>query len=251
MAKKETLPERLHYLQPFHEFLAKIRKSEIGDTTDTSLLEKLLRDRLRGLRAKDAQEKLNGDLQELEGYLLNRPTDRLHFVVGFLLIAVEKPEELLKPPVEITKRKERLIMDLPPRAKSRTDEYSLSVKWKRQDFHALNYNMEDEFTRKWVLIKLAHPNASEYERLKLSGVSLPNVPPETQQRRSPAISVNLENVSGHKYISFSESPIVWKRADYELKIPGAYVAVTIQASHLFDETEWDPYLATLHYANPV
>ncbi|HWC59556.1 MAG TPA: hypothetical protein VHC44_07660 [Verrucomicrobiae bacterium] len=224
MAKKQTLPERLQYLQPFRQFLTKIPKSEVGDTTDTSLLEKLLRDQIQGLTQPEAREKLSGDLKELEEYLSDRLTDRLHFVVGFLLIAVEKPEELLKPPVEVKKREERLIMNLPPRSKSRIDEYSLSITWKRQRFYALRYNVKDEFTRKRVLKEL-NPNPR-------------------------AISITLENVTGYKHIRFSESPIVWKRVDYELIIPGAYVGITIQASHLFDETEWDPYIATLHYAIP-
>jgi hypothetical protein len=251
MAKKGPLPERLHYLQPFHEFLAKIPKSEIGDTADTSLLEKLLRDRLHGLRAKDAQEKLNGDLHELEEYLSDRPTDRLHFVAGFLLIAAEKPEELLKPPVEEKKREERLMMELPPRAKSMSDEHELAVKWKRQRFYALQCNIEDDFSQRSILMQFEHPNASEYERLKMLGISLPHVRPDVQPKRPPAIPIDLGKVTGHKHITSGDSPTVWKRADYLLQIPGAYVLVTISANHMFDETEWDIYLATLRYAIPL
>jgi hypothetical protein len=66
MAKKVTLPERLQYLQPFREFLAKIPESEVGDTTDTSLLEKLLRDRIQGLTPQEPQENLSSDLKDLE-----------------------------------------------------------------------------------------------------------------------------------------------------------------------------------------
>lgn len=229
MAKKESLPERLQHLQPFREFLAKIPRSDVGDLTDTSLLKRILRERLNGSTSNEAREMLKRDFDALKIYLSDRQNDPLHFVLGFLLIAVEEPEELLQPPTEVKQREERLIMDLPPKSKSRASECELSVTWKRQSFYALLYNMEDESTRNSVLAKL--------------------VKPADHAIGGPAISVRLGSVTGHKHIRFSESPVMWKRADYELKIPGAYVGVTISANHLFDESEWEPYLATLHYAN--
>ena len=165
MAQSEPLPERLQYLQPFREFLAKLPKDEASDA-DPTLLEELIYEQIKGKTTEEAKEKLNADLEELEKYLSapRRRNDRLHFVQGYLLIAVEDPEELLKPPEKPKPVEERLIMELPPKAKSKVDEYSLTVKWKRQRLNALKHNMDDEFSRKLTLTAFAHPNASEYER---------------------------------------------------------------------------------------
>ena len=254
MAEKEILPERLQYLQPLREFLKKLPKADVGETTDTTLLEELLRKRIHGMSAKEAQEQLNSDLEELEKYLSvpSRRNDRLHFVVGFLLIAVEKPEEFLKPPEKPKEILERLTMELPSKAKSSVDQYSLTVKWKRQNFYALRLNMDDDFSREFTLAKLANPNASEYELLNLveqTGAA-ELVPPSARQIRPQNIKVNLGVVTGHKLIASSDSPVVWKRVGYLLAIPGGYVSVDISASHLFDEADWESYLATLRFLKP-
>jgi hypothetical protein len=119
MAQKEILPERLQYLQPFREFLAKLPKDEASDA-DPTLLEELIYEQIKGKTVEDAKEKLGADLEELEKYLSapRRRNDRLHFVQGYLLIAVEDPEQLLKSPEKPKPIEERLLMDLPPKAKS-------------------------------------------------------------------------------------------------------------------------------------
>lgn len=255
MAAKEILPERLQYLQPFREFLKKLPKAEVGETTDTTLLEDLLRKRIQGKSVKDAQEQLNADLKELENYLSGprRRNDRLHFVVGFLLIAVERPEEFLKPPEKPKVILERLFMDLPPKAKSSVDEYSLTVKWKRQHFYALRLNMDDEFSREFTLAKLDHPNASEYELLNLVGATgaAELIPMGAREIRPQAIRVELGKVAGHKLVSARETPIFWKGIDYLLRIPGGCVSVSISSKHPLDEAEWESYLATLHFRRPA
>ncbi len=230
MAGKEILPERLQYLRPFQEFLAKLPKAEVGETTDTILLEELLRKRIRGMTAKEAQEQLNADLEELESYLAvpRRRNDRLHFVVGYLLIATEQPEELLKPPVKPKEIIERLTLELPAGARSTVDQYSLTVKWKSQHFYAGRLNMDDDFTREHTLEQLAQTEP------KLDG--------------KPAIKVQFGEVVGFKCVSSDKFPIVWKRADYLLKIPGGCVRIVIQANILFDESVWESYLPTLHFS---
>jgi hypothetical protein len=249
MARIETLPERLQYLRPFQEYLATLPAAEVGESTDSTVLEKLLRKRIKGMSSKEAKDQLTADLEELEKHPARRRDVRLGFILGYLLIAAEMPDELLKPQVKPKKIVERLTMELPPGAKSSVDEYSLTVKWKRQTFHALVCNMEDEFSREWTLAKLAHPNASEYELLNLvgnpgaAGIALPKVTPIRPQ----AIDVSLGKVDGHKRVDFSNAPFVWKKVEYLLRIPGGYVTVCIQAGHLFDDSEWDSYLATLHF----
>ena len=254
MAQSEPLPERLQYLQPFREFLAKLPKSEVGDGTDTTLLEELIYQQIQGKTVREAKEKLKADLEELDNYLSapRRRNDRLHFVLGYFLIAAEGPEELLKPPEKLKPIEERLIMELPPKAKSNVDEYSLTVKWKRQRFLALRHNMDDEFSRKVTLAAFAHPNASEYERFLLMGepALAEMVPPAAREIRHQSISVNLGKVTGHKYVSSGEPPATGKRVDYLLQIPGCYVSIYIQSLASFDETEWDSYLATLRCEKP-
>jgi hypothetical protein len=255
MTEKELFPERLQYLQPFREFLAKLPKEEAPDA-DPTLLEELIHEQIKGKTTEEAKEKLNADLEELEKYLSapRRRNDRLHFVQGYLLIAVENPEQLLKPPEKPKPIEERLLMDLPPKAKSKVaeDSPSLHVKWKGQSFHALRWGMEDEFSRKKVLVEFAHPNASAYELFLLRGepALAEMVPPVAREIRRQSVSVNLGKVTGHKYVSSGEPPATWKRADYLLQIPGCYVSVSIQAPASFDEFEWDPYLATLRYEKP-
>jgi hypothetical protein len=250
VAQNETLPKRLQYLQPFRELIKKLPRADVDETADTTLLEELLRKRIRGMGVKKAQDELTSDLKELEIYL-SAPrlrNDRLHFVVGFLLIAAEKPEVFLKPPEKSKVILERLTMETPPKAKSSIDEYSLNVKWKRQNFHALRLNMEDEFGRKRTLVELEHPNVSEYELLNLLGFSrlAESMPPSARQiQRPPAAPIRLGNVMGHKRVSLCDAPIFNKRVEYLLKIPGGYVSVFISARQPFDESEWDTYLATL------
>jgi len=256
MAQSEPLPERLQYLRPFREFLAKLPKSEASDA-DPTLLEELIHEQIRGKTAEEAKAKLNADLDELEKYL-SAPrcrNDRLHFVLGYLLIAVEDPQQLLKPPEKPKPIEERLLMDLPPKVKSKVAEDwpSLLVKWKGQHFSASKCRMDDDFQSKRILIELAHPNASEYERFILRGepALAEMVPPVARGIRPQSISVNLGKVIGHKYVSSGESPATWKRVDYLLQIPGCYISASIQAQESFNESEWEPYVATLRFEKPV
>jgi hypothetical protein len=255
MAEKEILPERLQYLQPFRQFLAKLPKEEASDA-DPTLLEELIHYQIKGKTTEEAKEKLNADLEELEKYLSapHRRNDRLHFVQGYLLIAVEDPEQLLKPPEKPKPIEERLLMDLPPKAKSKVseDSPSLHVKWKGQRFYAQRCCMEDEFSRKKVLVEFAHPNASEYERFLLRGepALAEMVPPIAREVRRQSVSVNFGKIIGRKYISSGGAPATWKRVDYMLQIPGCYISASIQSQESFDETEWEPYLATLRYERP-
>jgi hypothetical protein len=256
MAQSELLPECLQYLQPFREFLAKLPKEEASDA-DPNLLEELIHEQIKGKTAEEAKEKLNADLEELEKYLSapRRRNDRLHFVLGYLLIVIEDPQELLKRPEKPKPIEERLFMELPPKAKLQIDESSssLSVKWKGQNFYAQRCGMEDEFTRQYFLIKFAHPNASEYERfILMDEPSLAEmVPPAAREIRRQSIGVNLGKVIGRKYVFSSETQASGKTVDYMLQIPGCYISASIKASKSFDESEWETYLATLRYENPV
>jgi hypothetical protein len=251
MARIKVLPERLRYLRPFQDYLATLPAADVGESTDSTMLEKLLRKRLRGMSSQEATNLLSADLEDLETvYSVGHRRDvRLGFIFGFLFTAATMPENLLKPPPKRKKVVERLTMTLPPGAKLSVDEYSLAVKWKRQNLCALRHNMDDEFTRGLTMARLAHPNASERELLTLLGeTALAKLAsPNTPQNEPKAIDVKLGSVTGHKRVASGDSPVVWKRAGYELKIPGGYVSVDIQARHLFNETEWEPFLATLHF----
>lgn len=253
MAELEALPERLQYLQPYREFLAKLPKSQIGDTTDTTLLEQLIYEQIKERTVEEAKEKIEADLKELEDYLSDakRRNDRLHFVLGYFLIAAEDPAELLKPP-EKPKPKpldERLIMDLPPKTRPKTDEEwpGLSVKWQQERFYAQKCRMDDDYQAKKVRVEFDNPNASAYELFILRGEPglAEMVPKAAREIRRQSISIDLGEVKGHKYVSTGAAPAAWKRVDFLLQIPGGYVSGSIQASVLFDESKWDPYLKTL------
>lgn len=247
MAKSESLPERLQYLQPYREFLAKIPKSKIDEGTDTTLLCDLVRERIRGITETEAKEKLNADLEELEKYLSSRKDDKLHFVLGLFLIAVEDPEKFVKPP---EKPKEQIIMELPPNAKSKYfEEWSLTVKWKRQHFSASPLDMTYDYGRRRFLTQLAHPDANDYELYILMGETAmaEMVHPRAKEIHPvPSVAVNFGKVTGHKRVVCNNSPpFVTKNVGYHLQIPGGYASVSIVAKFLFDESEWEFYLPTL------
>jgi hypothetical protein len=255
MAKKGTLPERLSYLESFRDFLKKLPRAEIGETTNTELLEELVRKRLRNKSVKEARKILTEDLNELENYLSSpsRQNDRLHFVLGFFLIAAEKPNQFLKPKEKPKEILERLAMSLPPKAKSSMDNYSLTAKWKRQDFYVLRLDMDDPFSRKYTLAQLKHPDASEFEILKLIGCDgLAEVVPKTARQIRPSkVPVTLGEVFGHKEVSLAQPPMIGRGVEYLLKIPGGCVSVSIWSRQPFDESEWEPYLATLRFETPT
>jgi hypothetical protein len=255
MVRIKALPERLRYLRPFQKYLAALPAAEVGESTDSTMLEKILRKRLRGMSSQEATNQLSADLEGLEAILSvgQRRDIRLGFIFGFLFSAATMPENLLKPPARRKKVVERLTMKLPPGAKLSVDEYSLAVKWKRQNLFALRCDMDDEFSRDLTLAEFAHPNASERELFTLMGeTALAKLAsPNTPQNEPKAIHVKLGAATGHKRVAFGDSPVVWKRAGYLLKIPGGYVSIDIQAGHLFDETEWEYYLATLRFTKPL
>jgi hypothetical protein len=58
MARIKALPEKLKYLRPFQEYLATLPASDVGELTDSSMLEKLLRKRLKGMSSQEATNQL-------------------------------------------------------------------------------------------------------------------------------------------------------------------------------------------------
>src|SRR5882762_9864032 len=136
MARIETLSERLQCLRPFQEYLATLPAAEVCESTYSTMLEKLLRKRIKGMLPKEATEQLTIDLEELQKHPAHSRDARLGFIFGFLLMTAAKPDELLKPPVKAKKFVERLTMELPSGAKASSDQYALTVKWKRQTFIA-------------------------------------------------------------------------------------------------------------------
>jgi hypothetical protein len=107
--------------------------------------------------------------------------------------------------------------------------------------------------REIFLAEFTHPNASRYEIYVLAGYKsvAEMFPPAVREIRPQSISVNFGKVVGHKYIVVRESPSVQKAISYNLQIPGGYAHISINADFLFDEEEWNLYLATLRYEKPV
>ncbi|MGA9779392.1 MAG: hypothetical protein ACLPRE_09550 [Limisphaerales bacterium] len=253
MAKPEPLPERLRYLEPYREFLAKIPKSKIDEGTDTTLLCDLVREQIREKTEAEAKEKLAADLEELGKYLSSRRDDRLHFVLGCFLIAIEDPEEFVKPP---EKPEERIIMELPPKAKSKYfEEWSLIVNWKRQHFSASPLDMTYNYGRRRFLTQLAHPDANDYELYILMGETAmaEMVYPKAREiHPMPSVAVHFGKVTGHKRVVCDDSPPFFRKTvRYKLQIPGGYATVSIDAKILFDESEWEYYLPTLRIEKTV
>lgn len=250
-ATESSLPGRLRYLQPFYTYLKKLKSRDIGDTTDTTCLEELLRKRVAGMSVVSATKRLGSDLTELETYLAppRSGDERLHFIRGFLLIAAESPEELLNPSDTQKDQPAQLTMELPPKAKLCVDQYSLTATWRRMRLHASPVNMNDDFTREFTLARLANPNASEYELLTIMGETWAAecIPAPARQVRPNNTEVHFGAAVGHKQVFSRESPVFQKMASYLLAIPNGCVSVGISANHDFDESEWEPYLNTLRF----
>jgi hypothetical protein len=123
MARSTLLPERLRYLQPVRNKLAKLAPEDINEDLDNSFLRKSIRKRVHGLSEADARMTLNEDSTVLATWLAGAGTDNdyMGFVQGFLLIAAEMPEKFLKAPAPAAPLL-RVLMDLPAGAKVRRFE---------------------------------------------------------------------------------------------------------------------------------
>jgi len=84
MAHLGSLPERLKYLQPFRKKFASLLPEELNEDTGFSPLLKLLKKRIAGLSAGEAEKLLEEDIAELQTWLAasEQINDCLHFAAG-------------------------------------------------------------------------------------------------------------------------------------------------------------------------
>ena len=87
-AAKSTilLPPHLAYLQPVLDAFLSVPREELGESTDTTLLEEALRQRLEGLDLAEAEDRVQADKEALQEWLSGpgKKAPAGHIIVAWL-----------------------------------------------------------------------------------------------------------------------------------------------------------------------
>lgn len=226
MGRASSLPEQLHYLQPFRRKFASRRPEELDEDSGWIALKPLLSKRVRGLELDEAGKILDHDLAALREWLAEpaQEHDPLHFVLGVSLIAsgADLIRHIQEEAEEAAKPKLCLQMELPPGAKRRRVEGSgdegMLVSWRELLFVVEALSQE-------AAANLGDPMTRSFFPGILASVS----------------TISLGTVSGHKFIVNGES---WsgpfKKVEYILTVPGGHVSASVSSSaKKTDELNWD------------
>jgi hypothetical protein len=136
MARTNSLPERLRYMQSFRKKFAS-RPNELNEETAEEPLLALFSKRLKGCSDSEAQKLLEEDLSVLEAWLSlpENENDCLQFVRGFLLVSPsEMAKRILEESAKAAIPPPWVEIDLPDEVKTKRvgnrDEAALILKWK-------------------------------------------------------------------------------------------------------------------------
>jgi hypothetical protein len=218
------LPKELNYLKSAAEELATIPPDELTDDIDSSKLDAALRERISGLKLRDAVARLTEDstilkrwLQEAKGH------DAVIWIAGYLMRPGPLARQLLAPPP-------------PP---DYTVGFEAPLGWAATSGpRALSLTKGKLHCYVMVLDK------SGFERFQRDAANR-----EEQQRNSKnpladfgvwtATSVVFEQCYGQKYLYIRAGEAAWKQVDYLLEVPGGFVFVRVghASGKDFDETD--------------
>ncbi len=226
---QDILPSRLRYLEPVRKQLAKLDPDDIHEGADLSVLQRVVRKRVKGLAGDDARTALREDAVELEHWLSNSEADpRLHFILPILpdaldILLIEQPQG---PP-----ERGEVSMELPAGAKVIKENGGWTVKWRRL-LLCLCPSHREEMHRSAGQFR---DDAKSRPIIAGSGMSV--------------AEVQFGEVSGIRCISQMESP-KFKRLDYALDVPGGCVVAVLDSRvGDFDESALEKYFHTLRVLN--
>ena len=227
MKKPDPLPERLRYLQPFANALAKLPPEDLNEDVDTARLDSALRRRVRGLDEETAEAELAKDRGLLARWLKDKPDHPAHWILGFLL----SPDLAthLTQPAESPPRGPEMLFEAPNGWKVRKVPFRLDLKAGKVIGSIMAI---DEFTFDLL----------QQQREQAARVRLPNVSVTTD-----VSEVSFDRCSGKKYLHRTTAPAPWKQVDYVLRVPGGFVSIglgTLTGAD-FDEGPLESRLHTL------
>ncbi len=228
MSRVSSLPERLQYLLPFRKKFASRPPEELDEDSGYKALLAILRKRIAGHSAEQAERLLEEDKAALQNWLSKpeQTNDCLHFAAGVFLIA--SPAELVKQVLEESKRQKESLpwveMNLPegikPRRFDDEGDGGMFVKW-----------MGLAFSIGLPTTHANRPAALHDFRNKVT-----------------SFAVQFGKVTGTKFIEIGENRFGRpdKRIIYVLAVPGGQVEVSLvflgkQPSAKWDEANWKEY----------
>jgi hypothetical protein len=226
MPRASPLPQRLRYLSPIRKHLAALPPEELNEDLDIAVFVKALRKRTKGLSLEEATTTLQGDRTILEDWLARpeRSSDPLHFFYGFLLIAADSVEELLKAPdkhpplgeLQMEFPKGARTKRYPPGLEIRLGEITLSIF--PSDKESFEVNIET--------LRLG----TQLEKSVANWVTTP---------------IAFGGVSGYKFVREANA-VSAKEVHYELEVPGGYASACIVARVMkWTESEFEQCLRSI------
>jgi hypothetical protein len=225
------LPDRLRYLEPVRKQLAALNPDDIDESTDLSVLRRVVRKHLKGLPDQDARLALREDAAELERWLSTPGLQdtRLYFVVPILPDAIDVL--LTERPPSRPERGEAK-MDMADGAKVTVENGCWSVKWRRFYLSLYPSHLEDIHREAGQF----RDDARSHPMIDGNGMSIGEV--------------RFGEVTGIKRVSKIASPPMFKRVDYALDVPGGHIVAVLDSSRGdFDESEVERYFHTLRVLN--
>jgi hypothetical protein len=230
MPRVPPLPDSLEYLQPVRKQLAGLRAEELNEDFDPSMVEAALAGRIAGLPPALARERLCADAADLQGWLSHSGQgDRLHFALGFMLVALESPEKLLAAPRE-GQPQEEVHMQFPSEAKAKPHFQGWKIRWNGFTAWVLPCD-RDSYQRE---IRAFQEPVEQYANLIAIEVSPLRVGP----------------VQGVKRVE-TTAELGAKHVKYALEVPGGYATAAVMKKGLkWQESHIEQLFATIQVAKP-
>jgi hypothetical protein len=236
-----TLPEQLRYLESTLRQLAKIPAEELDEeVVDVSMLEGALRNRIRGLSIRQAQERIKEDCKVLEGWLKNSGEgDGFgQWVVAFLSYRPGSLARRLLAPPEVLENLPKISFEPPDGWTFEPVPLSLHLLKGRKKMGAVTSIDASSLAR--MLHKNEFRDGIPGQSHNPLALPIPIVGKWTKS------SVQFGEVRGHKFLYNQTAPVAWKSVQYLLEVPGGSVNIMLDdGGKNFDETDFEAKLHTL------
>jgi len=236
-------PEQLVYLVPALDELAKLPAEDLGEDVETSTLESALRERVKGMKLREAITCLTEDSRVLKNWLKKAKIEDgwVFWISAYLMRPGPLARNLLFPRRLPSGHQGDLVeMELPAGWTSESILGHLIIRDSKvlctiipsnelQNEGKINQNEVRERTQNNSRNPLAHPG--KWSRLP----------------------VRFGECSGYKYIFAQSEPVSWKALEYVLTVNGGFVYATInhKKGRDFDEGVIEAKFHTLRIISPI